>query len=71
MATGLMEEECARIARDRCDCIHGCFVGNSLQHSPKALVTMALPKILQRAKAPAGPDATPAASALRPDETIA
>ncbi|MCG3150048.1 MAG: hypothetical protein PCFJNLEI_03515 [Verrucomicrobiae bacterium] len=44
MATGLMEKECAAIAHDRCDCIHGCFVGNSLQHSPKAILTKVLPK---------------------------
>ncbi|HEU5260427.1 MAG TPA: radical SAM protein [Gemmatimonadales bacterium] len=46
MATGLMEKEIAQIKKDRCDCIHGCFVGNSLQHSPKALATRALPKAL-------------------------
>lgn len=46
MATGLMEKEISQIRKDRCDCIHGCFVGNSLQHSPKALVTRALPKAL-------------------------
>ena len=46
MATGLMEKEISQIKKDRCDCIHGCFVGNSLQHSPKALVSRALPKAL-------------------------
>lgn len=44
LATQKMEEECAAIAETRCDCIHGCFVGNSLQHSPSAIVTKMLPK---------------------------
>jgi MoaA/NifB/PqqE/SkfB family radical SAM enzyme len=48
MATGLMNKECARIKKERCDCIHGCFVGNSLQHSPRALLTKVLPKAVER-----------------------
>lgn len=48
MATGAMDRECAQIAKDRCDCIHGCFVGNSLQHSPKAILTRVLPKMMSR-----------------------
>jgi len=47
MATGLMEKEIAQIHKDRCDCIHGCFVGNSLQYSPKAIVTRGLPHALR------------------------
>jgi MoaA/NifB/PqqE/SkfB family radical SAM enzyme len=47
MATGLMDKEIAQIHKDHCDCIHGCFVGNSLQHSPKALFTRLLPKVLE------------------------
>ncbi|MEI8064397.1 MAG: radical SAM protein [Verrucomicrobiota bacterium] len=48
VATGAMDKECAQIAKDRCDCIHGCFVGNSLQHSPKAILTRILPKMVSR-----------------------
>ena len=48
MATGLMDQEVAQIAKDRCDCIHGCFVGNSLQHSPKAIITRGLPKVMHK-----------------------
>ena len=48
MATGLMDQEVAQIAKDRCDCIHGCFVGNSLQHSPKAIITRGLPKAMRK-----------------------
>jgi MoaA/NifB/PqqE/SkfB family radical SAM enzyme len=48
MATGQMDKEIAQIAKDRCDCIHGCFVGNSLQHSPKAIITRGLPKALHK-----------------------
>ena len=48
MATGQMDKEIAQIAKDRCDCIHGCFVGNSLQHSPKAIITRGLPKALRK-----------------------
>lgn len=46
MGTGRMDEEIVQIRKDRCDCIHGCFVGNSLQYSPKALVTRVLPKTM-------------------------
>lgn len=65
MAGGAMDKECAAIARDRCDCIHGCFVGNSLQHSPKAILTKVLPKALRHWAgatpkiAPVTPPATP------------
>ena len=45
---GSMKEECSRIKKDRCDCIHGCFVGNSLQHSLKAVLTKMLPTVLDR-----------------------
>jgi len=48
MATGLMDTEVAQIAKDRCDCIHGCFVGNSLQHSPQAIITRGLPKAMHK-----------------------
>jgi|SRR5579862_961876 len=44
LATGLMQQEVEKIKKDRCDCIHGCFVGSSLQHSPKAIVTNVLPQ---------------------------
>jgi len=37
---GLMQQEVEKIKKDRCDCIHGCFVGSSLQHSPKAICRM-------------------------------
>lgn len=46
MGTGAMQEEIAKIRNDKCDCIHGCFVGSGLQHSPKALITKALPKTI-------------------------
>ncbi|MET0626907.1 MAG: radical SAM protein, partial [Acidimicrobiia bacterium] len=46
MATGAMDREVASIAQDRCDCLHGCFIGNSLQHSPKAVVTEVGPRAL-------------------------
>ena len=67
MATGLMDKERAQIAKDRCDCIHGCFVGNSLQYSPRAIVTKMLPKAIQRmtGAAPADPVAPPAPVASR------
>lgn len=45
LATGAMDREVAQIAHDRCDCIHGCFIGNSLQHSPKAVVTQVGPRV--------------------------
>src|SRR6266496_4048083 len=48
MATGLMAKEVAQIAKDRCDCIHGCFVGNSLQHAPKTIITRGLPKVMHK-----------------------
>jgi len=48
MATGLMDQEVAQIAKDRCDCIHGCFVGNSLQHAPKTIITRGLPKVMHK-----------------------
>jgi MoaA/NifB/PqqE/SkfB family radical SAM enzyme len=38
-----MAAERRQIRRDACDCIHGCFVGNSLQHSPKAIVGREVP----------------------------
>src|SRR5262249_39622010 len=44
LASGAMQDECAQIRTDRCDCIHGCFIGNSLQHSPRSVVTRVLPK---------------------------
>ena len=43
LATGAMEQEVDQIAEDRCDCIHGCFVGNSLQHSPRGVLTREVP----------------------------
>jgi MoaA/NifB/PqqE/SkfB family radical SAM enzyme len=47
MASGAMEKEISKIHKDRCDCIHGCFVGNSMQHSPRTVVTKVLPKLLR------------------------
>jgi MoaA/NifB/PqqE/SkfB family radical SAM enzyme len=47
MASGAMKKEIAQIHKDRCDCIHGCFVGNSMQHSPRTVVTKVLPKVLR------------------------
>ena len=55
LATGAMARECAQIAKDRCDCIHGCFVGNSLQHSPTAVLTRVLPKLIHRRAHPKPP----------------
>jgi MoaA/NifB/PqqE/SkfB family radical SAM enzyme len=46
LAGGAMDEERRQIGKDRCDCIHGCFIGNSLQHSPRSVVTKMLPKAL-------------------------
>jgi len=48
LASGAMDRECAQIRKDRCDCIHGCFVGNSLQYSPKSILTRMLPKAIGR-----------------------
>jgi MoaA/NifB/PqqE/SkfB family radical SAM enzyme/glycosyltransferase involved in cell wall biosynthesis len=45
MADGETERERAAIARECCDCIHGCFVSNSLQFSAGALATRVLPKL--------------------------
>jgi hypothetical protein len=59
MATGAMEREREQIAIDRCDCIHGCFIGSSLQHSPKAVVTEVAPRALEyftrRRRTPSSP----------------
>jgi MoaA/NifB/PqqE/SkfB family radical SAM enzyme len=44
LAGGAMQRECDEIRKDRCDCIHGCFIGNSLQHSPRSVITNVLPK---------------------------
>jgi sulfatase maturation enzyme AslB (radical SAM superfamily) len=62
MATGRMENEIEQIRKDRCDCLHGCFVGNSLQHKPTAIVQRALPKALHplRHRAPRPASAVPA-----------
>jgi hypothetical protein len=38
-----MAAERRQIRLDACDCIHGCFVGNSLQHSVKAIVGREMP----------------------------
>ena len=35
LASSAMAAERRSIRADACDCIHGCFVGNSLQHSPR------------------------------------
>ena len=43
LATGAMNEEQESISKDRCDCIHGCFVGNSLKHSPQAVMRREIP----------------------------
>jgi hypothetical protein len=45
LATGAMAREREDIARERCDCIHGCFVGNSLQHSVRGIVRHELPQV--------------------------
>ena len=47
LAAGAMEEECRSIAGDRCDCIHGCFVGNSLKHSPLAVARREVPAVVR------------------------
>ena len=47
LASGAMAEECQRIRKERCDCIHGCFIGTSLQYSPRAIVTRILPKAVE------------------------
>lgn len=47
LATGLMEREVAQLRKDRCDCIHGCFVGSGLQHSPWAILTRILPQAVR------------------------
>ena len=47
LATGLMAKEVAQIRQDRCDCIHGCFIGSGLQHSPKAILTEILPQAVR------------------------
>ena len=46
LATGALDREVEQIARDRCDCIHGCFIGNSLQHSPKAVIRQVGPRAI-------------------------
>lgn len=46
LSTGAMRAERERIEADRCDCLHGCFIGNSLQHSPVALVRREAPHAL-------------------------
>ncbi len=43
LASSAMAAERRSIRADACDCIHGCFVGNSLQHSPKAIVAREAP----------------------------
>jgi MoaA/NifB/PqqE/SkfB family radical SAM enzyme len=43
LATEELRVERRSIREDACDCIHGCFVGNSLQHSPRAVVTREVP----------------------------
>jgi MoaA/NifB/PqqE/SkfB family radical SAM enzyme len=55
MARGAMAKECASIAADRCDCLHGCFVGNSLQHSPGTILTRVVPVAIKRLFARRGP----------------
>ncbi len=47
LATGLMQKEVNQIRKDRCDCIHGCFVGSGLQHSPWAIGTRILPQAVR------------------------
>jgi MoaA/NifB/PqqE/SkfB family radical SAM enzyme len=46
LKTGLMSREMEKIGKDKCDCIHGCFVGNSIQFSPKAILTKVLPRAI-------------------------
>jgi MoaA/NifB/PqqE/SkfB family radical SAM enzyme len=43
LASAAMAAERRQIRRDACDCIHGCFVGNSLQHSLKAVARREVP----------------------------
>jgi len=43
LASPAMTAERRSIGVDACDCIHGCFVGNSLQHSPRAVVRREIP----------------------------
>jgi MoaA/NifB/PqqE/SkfB family radical SAM enzyme len=47
LASGAMDREQQRIACDRCDCIHGCFVGNSIQHSPRAVARLIAPNVIK------------------------
>jgi len=60
LATGLMQQEVDKIKKDRCDCIHGCFVGSSLQHSPKAILTNVLPQLPGYFTKPTDPPQGPA-----------
>ena len=43
LAADAMRAERRAIAGDGCDCIHGCFVGNSLKHSPRAVLRHEIP----------------------------
>jgi MoaA/NifB/PqqE/SkfB family radical SAM enzyme len=43
LAGAAMADERRRIRADACDCIHGCFVGNSLQHSARAIARREVP----------------------------
>lgn len=61
-ATGLMEMEVAQIRKDRCDCLHGCFVGSGLQHSPWAIVSKVLPEAVRYFAKPVTPPEGPAST---------
>jgi MoaA/NifB/PqqE/SkfB family radical SAM enzyme len=43
LGSAAMAAERRQIGLDACDCIHGCFVGNSLQHSLGAVVRREVP----------------------------
>jgi len=45
LAGGQMKLECACIKRERCDCLHGCFIANSLENSKTAVFTQILPSV--------------------------
>lgn len=56
LAGGALHREVERIARERCDCLHGCFIGCSLQSSPRSVATRMVPKAIEyvHGAAPAG-----------------
>jgi MoaA/NifB/PqqE/SkfB family radical SAM enzyme len=47
LASGGMARERAAIREDRCDCVHGCFIGNSIQHSGRAIMMHEVPQAVK------------------------